>query len=220
MPVIQKLIDAQDNQDLKAYNEVLSEDYYWLRHSTGEKVPRDELSKWLISPDAPKTESSRIIYENDEIGVAHYFISFKDGSRQAVLVVYIIKDGKIIRSETGATNMPKKKKKGKNMSIIEKMTKIVNDGDVAAGEEMIHDDYQFLMHSSGNKLGKQDILKWLGMKDVKKEKVRVLFENDEVGFEHAYVSYNDGNKEAVMTYYKYKDGKVIYMETGATKLPK
>ena len=42
MSVIQKLIDAQDNQDLKAYNEVLSEDYYWLRHSTGEKVPRDE----------------------------------------------------------------------------------------------------------------------------------------------------------------------------------
>ena len=54
MSVIQKLIDAQDNQDLKAYNEVLSEDYYWLRHSTGEKIPRDELSKWLISPDAPK----------------------------------------------------------------------------------------------------------------------------------------------------------------------
>ena len=63
MSVVQKLIDAQDNQDLKAYNEVLSEDYYWLRHSTGEKVPRDELSKWLISSDAPKTESSRIIYE-------------------------------------------------------------------------------------------------------------------------------------------------------------
>jgi hypothetical protein len=108
MSVIQKLIDAQDNQDLKAYNEVVSEDYVWVKHSTGEEIPRDELSKWLISPDAPKTESCRIIYENNEIGVAHYFISFKDGSRQAVLVVYIIKDGKIIRSETGATNMPKK----------------------------------------------------------------------------------------------------------------
>ena len=58
------------------------------------------------------------------------------------------------------------------------------------------------------------------MKDVKKEKVRVLFENDEVGLEHAYVSYNDGNKEAVMTYYQYKDGKVVHMETGATKIPK
>ena len=107
MSVIQKLFDAQNNQDIKAYNEVISEDYVWVKHSTGEEIPRDELSKWLISPDAPKTESSRIIYENDEIGVAHYFISFKDGSRQAVLVVYIIKDGKIIRSETGATNIPK-----------------------------------------------------------------------------------------------------------------
>ena len=107
MSVVQKLIDAQDNQDLKAYNEVVSEDYVWVKHSTGEEITRDELSKWLISPDAPKTESCRIIYENDELGVAHYFISFKDGSRQAVLVVYIIKDGKIIRSETGATNMPK-----------------------------------------------------------------------------------------------------------------
>ena len=107
MSLIQKLIDAQDNQDLKAYNEVVSEDYVWVKHSTGEEIPRDELSKWLISPDAPKTESCRIIYENNEIGVAHYFISFKDGSRQAVLVVYIIKDGKIIRSETGATNIPK-----------------------------------------------------------------------------------------------------------------
>ena len=36
-----------------------------------------------------------------------YFISFKDNSRQVVMVVYIIKDGKIIRSETGATNIPK-----------------------------------------------------------------------------------------------------------------
>ncbi len=108
MSVIQKLIDAQDNQDLKAYNEVVSEDYVWVKHSTGEEIPRDELSKWLISPDAPKSENARIIYENDEIGVAHYFVSFKDGSKQAVLVVYTIKDGKIIRSETGATNITKK----------------------------------------------------------------------------------------------------------------
>ena len=108
MSVIQKLFDAQNNQDIKTYNEVVSEDYVWVKHSTGEEIPRDELSKWLISPDAPKSENARIIYENDEIGVVHYFVSFKDGSRQAVLVVYIIKDGKIIRSETGATKITKK----------------------------------------------------------------------------------------------------------------
>ena len=106
------------------------------------------------------------------------------------------------------------------MSIIEKMTKAVNEGNQNIAKEMIHDDYKFLMHSSGKSLTKEDVVKWVGMKDVKKEKVRVLFENDEVGFEHAYVSYNDGNREALMTYYKYKDGKVVHMETGATKLPK
>ena len=57
--------------------------------------------------DAPKSEKNRIIYENDEIGVAHSFVTFTDGTQQAVLVVYTIKDGKIIRSETGATNIPK-----------------------------------------------------------------------------------------------------------------
>ena len=52
------------------------------------------------------------------------------------------------------------------------------------------------------------------MKDVQKEKVRVIFENDEVGFEHAFVSYKDGNKEAVMTYYKFKDGELHIKKQG------
>ena len=106
------------------------------------------------------------------------------------------------------------------MSIIEKMSKIVNDGDAAGAEQLIHDDYQFLMHSNGKSLSKKDVVSWVRMKDVKKSNVRVLFENDEVGFEHAMVTFNDGNKEAVMTYYKFKDWKVAYQETGATKLSK
>ena len=87
------------------------------------------------------------------------------------------------------------------MSIIEKMSKIVNEGDAAGADQLIHDDYQFLMHSSGKKLGKSDVVKWLGMKDVQKEKVRVLFENDEVGIHHAFVTFDDGNVEAVMAVY-------------------
>jgi len=105
MSLIQKLYDAEEKKDLKKYNEVLSEDYVWVQHSTGKHIPREELNKFFMSDEAPKTESQRIIYENDEIGVGHFFVSFKDGSRQAVLAVYIIKDGKIIRSETGATTL-------------------------------------------------------------------------------------------------------------------
>ena len=104
------------------------------------------------------------------------------------------------------------------MSIIQKMSKILSDGDTTGAEQIIHDDYKFLMHASGKSLSKKDVVSWIGMKDVKKDKVRVLFENDKVGFEHAMVSFNDGNKEAVMTYYKFKDGKIIHQETGATKL--
>ena len=106
------------------------------------------------------------------------------------------------------------------MSIIEKMTKIVNEGDTAGAEQLIHDDFKFLMHASGKTLTKKEVVNWIGMKDVKKSNVRVLFENNEVGFEHAMVTFNDGNREAVMSYYKFKDGKVAYQETGATKLPK
>ena len=46
------------------------------------------------------------------------------------------------------------------MSIIEKMSKIVNDGDTAAADQLIHDDYQFLMHSSGKKLSKSDAVSY------------------------------------------------------------
>ena len=107
MSVIKKLWDAEENKDLAQFNEVMSEDFVWVKHSTGEEIGRDVLATWFMSDDAPKSENNWIIYENDEIGVAHSFVTFKDGSSQAVMVVYTIKDGKIIRSETGATDMPK-----------------------------------------------------------------------------------------------------------------
>jgi len=106
MSVIQKLWEAEENKDLTKFNEVMSEDFVWIKHSTGEQIGRDVLGKWFMSDDSPKSENNRIIYENDEIGVAHSFVTFTDGSKQAVLVVYTIKNGRIIRSETGATNMP------------------------------------------------------------------------------------------------------------------
>jgi len=107
MSVIQKLWDAEEEKDIEKFNSVMSEDFVWIKHSTGEHISRDTLSEWFMSDDAPASEKNRIIYENDEIGVAHSFVTFKDGSKQAVLVVYTIKDGRIIRSETGATNIPK-----------------------------------------------------------------------------------------------------------------
>ena len=96
---------SNENKDLDKFNEVMSEDFVWVKHSTGEHIGREVLTEWFMSDESPKSENNRIIYENDEIGVAHSFVTFADGSKQAVLVVYTIKNGRIIRSETGATNM-------------------------------------------------------------------------------------------------------------------
>ena len=106
------------------------------------------------------------------------------------------------------------------MSILEKYDKAFLEKDEAAMNEIIHDDYKFTMHASGNVLGKADVIKWAMSGDIKRDKIRVIFENDEIGVEHAFVSFNDGNTEAVMAVFKYQDGKMISLETGATKIPK
>ena len=50
--------------------------------------------------------------------------------------------------------------------------------------------------------------------------MRIIYENNEVGVHHSFVKFNDGNIEAVMAVYKYKDGKIISLETGATPMSK
>jgi len=49
------------------------------------------------------SDSSRCVYENDEILVAHNFMSYPDDTKEAVMLVCMLKDGLIIRMETGAT---------------------------------------------------------------------------------------------------------------------
>ena len=63
-------------------------------------------------------------------------------------------------------------------------------------------------------------VKWAMSGDINQDKVRIVYENDEVGIHHAFVTFNDGNVEAVMAVYKYDNGKIISLETGATPMPK
>ena len=106
------------------------------------------------------------------------------------------------------------------MSILEKYSAAIKDKDEAAMNELLHDDFKFTMHKSGNTLGKSDVIKWAMSGDIKRDKTRIIYENDEIGIEHAFVTFDDGNVEAVMAVFKYKDGKIISLETGATPMPK
>ena len=106
------------------------------------------------------------------------------------------------------------------MSILAQYNKALKEKDEAAMNEVLHDDYKFTMHSSGKVLTKSDVIAWAMSDDINRDKVRVIYENDEIGIEHSFVTFKDGNIQAVMAVLKYKDGKVIEFETGATNMPK
>ena len=106
------------------------------------------------------------------------------------------------------------------MSILKRYTEAIDKKDEATMNELLHDNFKFTMHKSGNSLGKADVIKWAMSGDINQDKTRVVYENNEVGVDHSFVTFNDGNVEAVMAVYKYKDGRIISLETGATPMPK
>ena len=106
------------------------------------------------------------------------------------------------------------------MSILEKYHNVFEEKDEAGMNEIIHDDFKFTMHASGNVLSKSDVISWAMSDDINEDKSRIVYENDEIGIHHAFVTFKDGNTQAVMAVYKYKDGKIFSLETGATNMPK
>ena len=106
------------------------------------------------------------------------------------------------------------------MSILKRYTDAIDKKDEAIMNELLHDDFKFTMHKSGHSLGKADVIKWAMSGDINQDKVRIVYENDEVGVHHSLVTFDDGNVEAVMAVYKYDNGKIISLETGATPMPK
>ena len=107
------------------------------------------------------------------------------------------------------------------MSILEKWAKAVDDRDISTMSELMHDDYEFTLHSAGRILNKKDVIDWIAMDDVVTKNFRILYENDEIGVTHAVVKFkSDGNIQGVMSFFRIKDGKLFRHETGASNLIK
>ena len=104
------------------------------------------------------------------------------------------------------------------MSILKRYNDAIAEKDETIMNELLHHDFKFKMHKSGNSLGKADVIKWAMSGDINQDKARIVYENDEIGIHHSIVTFNDGNVESVMAVYKYKDGKIISLETGATPI--
>lgn len=106
MSLFTKFQDAIQSEDATKYGALYHEDFQFIRHQTGSSMNKTEIVSMIekmFASGAVKQESHRCIYENDTILVEHSFMTFPDGSREAVLAVHTLKEGKIIRTETGAT---------------------------------------------------------------------------------------------------------------------
>ena len=107
------------------------------------------------------------------------------------------------------------------MSLLQKWSQAIDDSDVNAMSELLHDDFEFTLHSAGKILSKQDVIDWVASGDVVTSINSILYENDEVGVNHAVVTFkSDGNVQGVLAFLRFKDGKIWRQETGASNLPK
>ncbi|MDC1447900.1 nuclear transport factor 2 family protein [Candidatus Thioglobus sp.] len=100
---------AQEAQDMEAYAATMHKDFQFIMHldnSTMDKEKTMEMFTFMMSSDDFVTHDSRCLYENDEAMVTHGIMSFPDGTKESVLAFMQIKDGQVIRMETGATLLP------------------------------------------------------------------------------------------------------------------
>lgn len=106
MTLYEQLNQTMLDRDVEKYMSLLHEDFTVVFHKSGNSFTKQEWAEMVTGMMANEKfiqESSRCVYENDEIIVEHSFMSYPDNTREAVMLVAMLKDGKIIKMETGAT---------------------------------------------------------------------------------------------------------------------
>jgi len=109
MSMYKKIEEALNAHTPDQYLELLHPDYEFVRHQSGASLSKDEWRQVVtgmyeaMARGELHFEDIRCIYENDDILVMHHIGRFPDGTKEAILVAHQIENGKIMRTETGAT---------------------------------------------------------------------------------------------------------------------
>jgi uncharacterized protein (TIGR02246 family) len=110
MSIFQKLDAATKNRDAEAYINLMADDCVFVRHQSGTEIDKPQISEMLrkmMSSGGADMGNRRCLYENDDILVVHSVNDYPDGTKEAVLAAYSLRDGKITKLETGATPLAK-----------------------------------------------------------------------------------------------------------------
>ena len=110
MSIYEVVQAAMHGQDPDKYVGLLHDDFQFVRHQSGttmDKAAMADMIRRMVASGRMAVHDQRCLYENEDILVEHSVMDFPDGTREAVMHVHMLKDGKIIRTETGATPVSK-----------------------------------------------------------------------------------------------------------------
>lgn len=104
MSIITAYNEAWDNGDVDTLAKIIHDDCVFNPHVGGITMGKSDILGFAGGEGTPQSENRRILFENDEVGVAHSIVHFaNDSDSEAVMAFMRFKDGQIISMETGAT---------------------------------------------------------------------------------------------------------------------
>ena len=108
MSLFDKWWNAANSLDRDKMGALLDDDFILIRHNKGDKLNKEEFLDYLMTGirDQVTAEDRRLIYENDDIVISHSVLESQELGKNAVMLVRLVKDGKFIRQESGATPVP------------------------------------------------------------------------------------------------------------------
>ena len=96
--------NAFEARDREAFQDMIDDDFRFIRHQSGKDISKPEMVNiWTKEGPRPERRDYRIVYEGEGILVTHQFIDFPSGDTESVIVVMLLREGKLFRMETGAT---------------------------------------------------------------------------------------------------------------------
>jgi hypothetical protein len=108
MNIYSEMEAAMRADDAARYAALLHEDFEYVRHKSMDTLNRAQMAALLekVWADGNRTiEQMRCLFENDDILVIHTVLSFRNGSREGAMIVNHKKDGRVIRTETGVSDL-------------------------------------------------------------------------------------------------------------------
>lgn len=108
MEIYSEMAAAMRSDDVDRYVALMDEGFAYVRHKSRDTLDRVQMARLLreVWRDGNRTiEELRCLYENDDILVVHARLRFASGSREAAMIVNLKKDGKIVRIETGVSDL-------------------------------------------------------------------------------------------------------------------